>query len=198
MTHRRFRNISSPSKLQRAPEVPLQQNTVQTLKEAQETVQKTRLLSVQATKPESFVQVQVEKTTSEIQYNDAANHPSALQMHSNSMFMFRPVSNPGGTIPDPRQYFGQPRSLKSSSSSESFKSAVDEQEPDIGVVREVESVLHAFRTALEVLEKVVKRLQVEDKALRNETESLKLSLMKSLDIGHAHRYDGKSSPMNNH
>jgi hypothetical protein len=78
-------------------------------------------------------------------------------------------------------------SLKSSSSSESFKSAVDEQEPIIEIVREVEGVLHAFRTALEVLQKVMGRIDEEDKGIRETASLLNSSLQKGLDIDQAHR-----------
>jgi hypothetical protein len=113
------------------------------------------------------------------------NYPAAPQMHSNSIFMFQQVPNAEGTIPTSRLVSGPPRSLKSSSSSDSFKSAISEQEPDFEIIREVEGVLHAFRTALEVLEKVMKRIDEEDKALRIEAEMLNYSLTRGLDIDQA-------------
>jgi hypothetical protein len=188
IAHRDLRNISSSSKLQRAPEVPLQPNTVQTLKEAHEAVRKSRFISVQATKPDSFVQVHIEEKSREIRSSDGINCPSALAMHSNSILMFQRSPNAEEISPSSTPAVHPPGSLKSASSSDSFKSAVDEQEPDIEIVREVEGVLHAFRTALEVLEKVKKRIDEEDKALRIEAYMLTYSLMKGLDINQAHGY----------
>jgi hypothetical protein len=188
MAHCRFRNISSHSKLQRAPEVPLQPNTVQTLMEAQESVQKTRLLSIQATKADSCVQVQVEEKRREIQSSDSAFSPAAMQIHSNSIIMFKQVSNVESTRPDAEHIPEMPQSLKSASSSESFKSALDEQEPDIEIVHEVEGVLHAFRTAIEVLQKVMRRIDEKDKRLREEADMLNFSLKNGLEIDRAHRY----------
>jgi hypothetical protein len=52
------------------------------------------------------------------------------------------------------------RSLKSSSSAESFKSAMSLQEEDLNLARKVkavQSVMHAFRTALEILNNLVDR-----------------------------------------
>jgi hypothetical protein len=188
IAHRDLRNISSSSKLQRAPEVPLQPNTVQTLKEAYEAVRKSRFISVQATKPDSFVQVHIEEKSRETRSSDGINCPSALAMHSNSILMFQRSPNAEEISPSSTPAAHPPGSLKSASSSDSFKSAVDEQEPDIEIVREVEGVLHAFRTALEVLEKVKKRIDEEDKALRIEADMLTYSLMKGLDINQAHGY----------
>jgi hypothetical protein len=57
------------------------------------------------------------------------------------------------------------RSLKSSSSTESFKSAMSIQEEDLNLARKVkavQSVMHAFRTALEILNNVVDR-RIHDK-----------------------------------
>jgi hypothetical protein len=81
---------------------------------------------------------------------------------------------------------GSSKSLKSASSSDRFKSAVDEQEPDKEMIREIEGVLHAFRTALEVLGKVMKQIDEQDKTLRIEAEKLDYSLTKGLDIKQAH------------
>jgi rubrerythrin len=187
IAHRSYRNISSSSKLQRAPEVPLQPNTVQTLIEAQEAVRKSRLLLVQAVKSDDFVQVHVEEKSREIRSNDAMNDPAMLQMYRNSIFMFQQISNVGSFVSTSRPVTGPPRSLRFASSSDRLTSAVDEQEPDVEIIREVEGALHALRTALEVLEKVMKRIDEEDKALRIEADMLNYSLIKGLNINQAHR-----------
>ncbi len=52
----------------------------------------------------------------------------------------------------------QAQSLKSSSSTESFKSAKSVQEEDVGAaqnVKSIQSILHAFRTALQVLQTLI-------------------------------------------
>jgi len=182
--HRYLRNISSSSKLQRAPEVPLQPSTIQTLRDAQEAVRKSRLISVQATKSD----VHVEEKSHEICSDDGIIGPSALVMHSNSILMFQRSYNVEETTTFSTPAVRPLGSLKSASSSDSFKSAVDQQEPDIEIIREVEGVLHAFRTALEVLEKVKKRIDEEDKALRIEADMLNYSLIKGLDVDQAHGY----------
>jgi hypothetical protein len=166
--------------------VPLQPNTVQTLKEAQEAVQRSRLLSVQATKSDGCVRVHAEKKSHETPSENTVNYPAALQLCQNSMLMFQLPSNVESTIPISANIAGSPKSLKSASSSDSFKSAVDEQEPDMEMIREIEGVLHAFRTALEVLGKVIKRIDEQDKALRIEVKKLDYSLTKGLDIKQAH------------
>lgn len=54
----------------------------------------------------------------------------------------------------------EPRSIRSSSSTESFKSAISLQEADLEVARQVKSVqalMHAFRTALQILENIIER-----------------------------------------
>lgn len=53
-----------------------------------------------------------------------------------------------------------PRSIKSSSSTESFKSAISLQEVDLEIARQVkaiQSLMHAFRTALQVLHSLIEK-----------------------------------------
>jgi len=176
--------------------VPLQPNTIETLREAQEAVRRSRLLSVQAAKSDNFVHVHVEELYHKVPSDDRVKYPAALQVHQESMFMFQQASNVADTVAISRNIASPPRSLKSSSSSDSFKSAIVEQEPEIEIIREVEGVLHGFRTALEVLEKVLKRIDKEDKALRIEAERLNYSLTKGVGIHQAyglhHQRHGKA------
>jgi hypothetical protein len=73
------------------------------------------------------------------------------------------------------------RSLKTASSLESFQSAVSEQESSIDVVNQVEAiynVLHAFRTAFEVLESLIKsRLREKEQDTYSVARELQNSLM---------------------
>lgn len=167
----------------------MQPGTVKTLIEAQESVQRTRLLSIQGRKSESCVQIQVEEKRSEIRPIDSESSPAAMQMYGSSIFMFQKASNIDNTVPNAEPFPRAARNLKSASSSKSFKSALDEQEPDIEIVREVEGVLHAFRTALEVLQKAMRRIDEEDKGLRVEADMLNLSLTNGLKIEQTHRYE---------
>jgi hypothetical protein len=61
---------------------------------------------------------------------------------------------------DTKMHGSPTRSLKSSSSTESFKSAMSLQEEDLNLARKVkavQSIMHAFRTALEILNNLVDR-----------------------------------------
>ncbi|KUJ18592.1 uncharacterized protein LY89DRAFT_780639 [Mollisia scopiformis] len=83
------------------------------------------------------------------------------------------------------------RSLKSSSSSESFKSAISIQEQDLEIARKVkavQSVLHAFRTALEILGNLIeRRIPKFDSSLLDAARVLEASLNKgNTDIDHHH------------
>jgi len=55
------------------------------------------------------------------------------------------------------------------------------------VVREVEDILHAYRTALEILPRVRQRISEDDEVLRVKADMLHLSLIKGSEIDHAHR-----------
>ncbi|CZR50235.1 uncharacterized protein PAC_00107 [Phialocephala subalpina] len=72
------------------------------------------------------------------------------------------------------------RSLKSSSSAESFKSAISIQEQDLEVARKVkavQSVLHAFRTAIQILGNLIEsRLSGTDEKLFSAAKGLEQSL----------------------
>ena len=75
---------------------------------------------------------------------------------------------------------GSKASLKSASSSDSFRSAVSVQESSIDVVYQVEAiynVLHAFRTALQVLESLIEsRLQKKEHDSHSVAKGLRDSL----------------------
>lgn len=73
------------------------------------------------------------------------------------------------------------RSLKSSSSAESFKSAISIQEQDLEVARKVkavQSIMHAFRTAIQILGNLIEsRISDTDAKLFSAAEGLEQSLI---------------------
>jgi hypothetical protein len=233
------RNISSSSKIQRPAEKPLEPETLQTLKQAQEAVEvggflpkytvrseqvvrcSEKGLELYSSRYEQSTQVQClkmiptsstldEKATPTLSRGlDSNGTPfsspfSVMQSFvvlpsqphgfppvttrdaemtpvstSTTQNLYRPqnkiqdtgslnheqdMRNDGLNLTDSKRNCS-PRSLKSSSSNESFKSAISLQEEDLNLARKVkavQSVMHAFRTALEILNNLVDR-RIHDK-----------------------------------
>jgi hypothetical protein len=91
--------------------------------------------------------------------------PGDRFQNANSMNHERGISRDEKHSTDTKMNGSPTRSLKSSSSTESFKSAMSLQEEDLNLARKVkavQSVMHAFRTALEILSNLVDR-RIHDK-----------------------------------
>jgi len=234
-----LRNISSSSKIQRPAEKPLEPETLQTLKQAQEAVEAGGFLPKYTVHSEQFVLssegVELSSTRCEISSQiqcsnivgtssaadgkpfptlsrglDSDNTPFSNPFNVTQSFVvlpsldqgFPPViardtevtsvststmrdlgrpgdrfQNAGGMnhgrgilkewkhSTDTKMNSSPTWSLKSSSSTESFKSAMSLQEEDLNLARKVkavQSVMHAFRTALEILNNLVDR-RIHDK-----------------------------------
>ncbi|KAH8676531.1 hypothetical protein BGZ60DRAFT_259462 [Tricladium varicosporioides] len=173
-------NISSSSKIQRKPEKPLDDATIQNLKSAQQTVQACNFFSEHAIRSKNSVQhvQQLQGSVSE-DFNTAQS--CALLQHkiqkspahvvctavTGSMFAnLNPQHNKkersATSTADSKWETTTIRSIKSASSVESFKSALSAQEIDNWVeadraIKSVQSVLHAFRTALNILDNLINR-----------------------------------------
>lgn len=82
--------------------------------------------------------------------------PSAAQLRSSRTLEQHDSSLKGRTV----SLEVEPKSIKSSSSTDSFKSAISLQEADLDIARQVkavQAVLHAFRTALQILHNLIER-----------------------------------------
>lgn len=101
-------------------------------------------------------------------------------LHGKSSTQPAPVSIHGTTPDVVMDEFKTSRSLKSSSSTESFKSAFSILENDFDVaqkVKAVQSVMHAFETAIQILDNLIERRIPKTKAsLLKAAEGLGISL----------------------
>lgn len=183
------RNISSSSKIQRTSETQLEPKTIRILKDAKAAVDSSKVVSRHAIRFEQVVQC----SDREIQINTP--HPEGTSHYpaSNNFVMLPNPTNSnlheikkGDADPDQCQLASintksvSTDSLKSSSSIESFKSAcssVDTENIIVEEINAIQDILHAFRTALETLEVLVRRRMIEkDGQLYIITKNLKDSL----------------------
>jgi hypothetical protein len=92
-------------------------------------------------------------------------HPGDRFQNASGMSHERGILKEGKHSTDTKMNGSPTKSLKSTSSTESFKSAMSLQEEDLNLARKVkavQSVMHAFRTALEILDNLVDR-RIHDK-----------------------------------
>lgn len=144
---------------------------------------KTRLITTDPMKSDTR-----EEEIREVWCNNVSNDAAALQKQGNSIIMFEQLTNVEETVPDFSLVSNRQRRLISSSPPDGSQSAACTQELDMEIVHEVEGILHAFRTALEVLPKVIGRIGENDKLLREKAAILDLSLIKGRDIDRVYRY----------
>jgi len=193
------RNISSSSKIQRAPDKPLQPETVENLRKAQEVVESCGLLPKYSAYPskadtekllpaspmegQTLEKIatfqQPHKFPSDIQSFVAI--PTMSDESTNAKVKCRTVTGPvfsslarshetsnreleveSDKTVEPNTAAAKTKSVKSSSSVESFKSAVSEQSivPKYDFsheIKEVKELLHAFRSALDILGNLIER-----------------------------------------
>jgi hypothetical protein len=144
------RNISSSSKIQREPEKPLQPETIQTLVDAQKAAQQTGFLSgytvANATPPSA---TRLFQPINMIAHQEFPRNTARTE-----------ISTCERTITESRR---SPSSLGSFRNTAPGKRSLYEPEARNEVeqqVRPVRSVLHAFRTALEVLAKLMEERRI--------------------------------------
>jgi len=207
-----FRNISSPSKIQRVPEKPLQPETIKGLELAVEAVEAGGFLPKYVAETECHGLREEQAYTSTIsrkpskrdKVNDSTSSLNNVHLPSSALSIKK--CQPLGdmlqsfvVIPNVREK-NSSADIKRSSSieslAESFKSAVSIQDiDDYDVARRIkgiQKIMHAFDTALEILENLIRRhLSTEDKELFTAAKELKRTLyQKSQDIDktHIHHY----------
>lgn len=179
------RNISSASKIQRSQDIDLQPETVQVLQNAQKAVAQGGFLPKYTTLSSQFATDLSEKAlkSSSVHVKTTQN-PHIMQSASrikmaddfNTQFQQAINQQPIDTfnvfqsfVVMPSQLHQQEamvskrvrsRSVRSTSSTESFKSAISVQEEELELARKikaVQSVMHAFTTSLEALENFIER-----------------------------------------
>ncbi|KAN0122065.1 hypothetical protein V8E51_000391 [Hyaloscypha variabilis] len=160
-------NISSSSKIQRPPEKPLQPETIQTLREAQKAVEGDFLPKYSENLDDQGTLQPISKTSPGQHQNVEANDGAYSNVLSIAQsFVILPSTNQMAHNQAPEKnatdaYLDTAtKSVKSSSSTESFKSAISMPQTDIDVARQVKAiraVIHAFQTALHVLENLIER-----------------------------------------
>jgi len=174
------RNISSSSKIQRVPENPLQSETVENLRQAQKTVESCGLLakySVYSEDADSEKQLPAlpseSRKTKSLLKEDEGSRAASMKCRSITGPVFASLAQGHETtnrVPGKESTATikkipsrvETRTVKSSSSVESFRSTVSEQSLVQNLdfsheIKEVESLRHAFRTALDILENLIER-----------------------------------------
>jgi hypothetical protein len=206
-----FRNISSPSKIQRVPEKPLQPETIKGLELAVEAVEAGGFLPKYVAETECHGLREEQAYTSTIsrkpskrdKVNDSTSSLNNVHLPSSALSIKK--CQPLGdmlqsfvVIPNVREK-NSSADIKRSSSieslAESFKSAVSIQDIDYDVARRIkgiQKIMHAFDTALEILENLIRRhLSTKDKELFTAAKELKRTLYKKsqdIDKTHIHHY----------
>lgn len=190
------RNISSPSKIQRSPEKELQPNTIRNLESAQDSLHLHHFLSkkthkVHATsldhhgvkefRRQNFVDTAHIQSYATLQTVQASARAAPLHYKSaTGVFSSLITSNEQTTAEGAESA----RSIRSTSSEESFKSALSVQQTlsnsdgshDLKPIR---TVLHAFQTAIEILNTMITK---QSPTLSNISQDA-LNLKASLEIG---------------
>ena len=163
--------------------------TIQVLEGADRAVQNSQLLSVEEihTKENALIQdrsiesVQMVGSQDNVQTQNESECPRQISTTASS---FISAVNCLGSS-----------SLRSASSFESFKSAMSNPESNIELVAEVRDVMHAFRSALEILRNIIrKRIRDDKDKLRLPAQDLETSLAQGeIVIDQVHGYVGNSS-----
>ncbi|CAG8978958.1 hypothetical protein HYALB_00012411 [Hymenoscyphus albidus] len=178
-------NISSSSKIQRSPEKELDSETIRHLKAAQYAVESCNVLPKYSESSESksiindakIHQTEIDKEPKPIKLLARTTNTRSFVAFSGKQPSSDTVPNlicksttgpvfaklnPAGKAKAEESEVG---SLKSVSSTESFKSAISVQKEVLDLAQEVKpvkAVLHAFRTALDTLETLITRLIPEN------------------------------------
>jgi hypothetical protein len=178
-----LRNISSPSKLQRAAAEPLAPETIQVLEGAKRAVQGSQLLSTEETGSTENAEIQ-ERDIGSVQVFGAA-HNAQAKNQGNCAELISTT-----TLPVISTFsHAYSRSLRSVSSFENFKSAMSAHESKIELVAEVRDVMHAFRSALKILRNIIrKRIRDDEQEKFLPAQRLETSLARGETIiDNAHR-----------
>lgn len=168
------RNISSTSKIQRPRDISLQPDTIQVLRKAREAVDNGDFLprytdlsqKISSDSQKAFPSCAV--STRSIQQvgtsDDVIIESQASSRKPTSTFgisqSFVALPSQAHQLHATASRCPNAKSLRSSASAESFKSAISIQNEDLELtnqIKAIQSVLHAFQTSLEALENLINR-----------------------------------------
>lgn len=165
--------------IQRPIQQQLQPETIHILEGVEKAVEDTRIFLIEATHSTENVQTQ-DRGIESIQKSGAHFTAQKLTVNTSIPTVKTAYSTSRSSI-----YTERSTSIKSTSSMESFRSAMSKPDSHAQLVSEVEDIIHAFRYALKILRKIIKkRIRDEAEGLHPSAQDLKASLNSGKDTVH--------------